>query len=288
MNLLQLKYFQHVAQTENITRSANELLISQPALSKMIHTLEDDLGTQLFDRRGKYIELNTKGALFLKRVDIVLSELDEARNELQDSQGEIKGSVHFCFDVASHIIPNLLMEFRLIYPEVTFHLLQHYRNPEPSKFDLCLTSLPIGLHGTEKIDLLREEILLAVPKSHPLSSRKSISLAEVSSESLISLKKGNSLRETTDAFCKVAGFIPQITFESDDPATVRGLIRAGQGIAFVPAVTWKGTTDASISLLHIENPACFRTIELHLKKNRYLSQTVQTFQQFIIDYFSKL
>jgi LysR family transcriptional activator of glutamate synthase operon len=288
LDLLQMRYFQHIAYTENITRSANELLISQPALSKMLNNLEKELGAKLFDRRGRHIELNSKGTLFLKRVETILNELEEARKEILDYAGEINGNVRFCFDVASHIIPNLLRDFCLIYPKVTFQLLQHYRNPSSSKFDLCVTSLPTGLHGTEKMELLREEILLAVPKSHPLSSLSTINLSDLSSESLISLKKGNSLRESTDALCKIAGFIPRITFESDDPATVRGLIRAGQGIAFVPALTWKGTTDESIALLEITNPSCFRTIELHWKEGRYLSPTVQTFRQFILDYFSKL
>ncbi len=288
MELQQLVYFQHVAYSENITRSAGELNISQPAMSKMIHNLEKDLGVSLFDRRGKHIALNNKGIQFLKRVETVLHELKEARHELQEEEHEVKGTIHFCFDVASHIIPNLIREFRFLYPDVTFQLYQHYRNPAPSHFDLCVTSLPIGLQGTEKIELLNEEILVAVPKENPLSSQTSVRLEQIADEGLISLKKGNSLRERTEAYCKVAGFSPRITFESDDPATVRGLIRAGQGIAFVPSITWKGTTDETVKLLKIERPSCTRSIELHWRKDQHLNLAVRTFKQFVIDFFAKL
>jgi LysR family transcriptional activator of glutamate synthase operon len=288
MELQQLIYFRHVAHSENITRSAGELHISQPALSKMISNLEKDLGTSLFDRKGKHIELNTKGMMFLKRVESVLDELDEARNELQSEDGEVKGTIRFCFDVASSIIPNLIRQFRHLYPEVTFQLYQHYQTPASSRFDLYVTSLPAGLDGTEKIELLNEEIFIAIPEENPLSSQPSIRLEQIANEGIISLKRGNSLREMTDAFCKVAGFIPRITFESDDPATVRGLIRAGQGIAFVPSITWRGTTDESTRLLKIEHPSCYRSIELHWKKGHHLSQAVRTFRQFLIDYFARL
>ena len=288
MELQQLIYFQQVAHSENITRSAGDLRVSQPALSKVIRNLEKELGADLFDRKGKRIELNTRGKKFLKRVEAALNELNEARNELQDEEGEVKGTIRFCFDVASSIIPNLIREFRNLYPDVTFQLSQHDQNTGSSNFDLCVTSLPIGLHGTEKIELLNEEIVMAVPKDNPLSSLPSIRLEQIANEGLISLKRGHRLREKTDAFCKVAGFIPRITFESDDPATVRGLIRAGQGIAFIPSITWKGVTDESVRLLPIERPLCSRSIELHWKKDHYLGLAARTFREFLIEYFGKL
>ncbi|WP_282942984.1 LysR substrate-binding domain-containing protein [Paenibacillus sp. RC67] len=285
MELQQLIYFQQVAHSENITRTAGDLRVSQPALSKMIRTLEEELGASLFDRKGKRIELNTRGKKFLKRVEAALNELNEARNEIQDEEGEVKGTIRLSFDVASSIIPNLIREFRTLHPDVTFQLSQHDTYTASTNFDLCVTSLPIGLHGTEKTVLLNEEIVLAVPKDNPLSNQASLRLEQIANEGLISLKRGRSLREKTDAFCKVAGFIPRITFESDDPATVRALIRAGQGISFIPSITWKGATDESIRLLRIEHPICSRSIELHWKKDHYLGQAARTFREFLIEYF---
>ncbi|KRF43607.1 LysR family transcriptional regulator [Paenibacillus sp. Soil787] len=288
MELSQLQYFRHVARTENISKSALELHISQPALSKMIFILEKDLGVKLFDRQGKHIKLNHFGTMFLKRVEIALDALEDGRRELEDARGRMIGTLHLSFDVASHIMPDLLREFRLIHPEVTFHLLQHFRNPTQTKFDFCITSSPVELSGTAQIELLREEVFLAVPESHPLASMKTVRLSDVAEDGFITLKRGNSLRETTDAFCARAGFKPRIIFESDDPAMVRGLIRVGQGIAFVPAITWKGTTDSSVVLLRVTHPECMRIIELHWMEDRYLSVAAQAFRQFTKDYFSRL
>ncbi|MEO3946717.1 LysR family transcriptional regulator [Gorillibacterium sp. CAU 1737] len=288
MELQQLLYFQHVAHSENMTRSASDLHISQPSLSKVIRVLEQELGVLLFDRRGRKIALNEKGRLFLRRVETVLNELKEARSELQAQDKEVKGTLHFYFDVASSVIPDVIRSFRLLYPEVTFELDQHYGAPSSPRFDLCVTSMPVGLRGTEKVDLLKEELLLAVPLDNPLAVQSSIRLDQIADEGLICLRKGNSLRELADALCKTAGFVPKISFESDDPATVRGLIRAGQGIALVPSLTWPGTFDETIKLLKLENPNRFRTIELHWKKDHPLGLAAQTFRLFLIDYFSKL
>lgn len=150
MELSQLKYFRHTARTENITRSAAELHISQPALSKMIVTLEKDLGVKLFNREGKHIKLNDHGTVFLKYVEIALGALEDGRKELADVSGRMDGTLNISFDVASQLMPDLLKEFRDRHPEVTFHLLQHARNPTQMKFDFCITSSLVGPSGTEK------------------------------------------------------------------------------------------------------------------------------------------
>lgn len=136
--------------------------------------------------------------------------------------------------------------------------------------------------------LITEEIFLAVPTNHPLAKRTSIRLKEVANDDFISLKPGMSLREITDTFCHYAGFTPHIIFESDDLATVRGLIKARQGVAFIPEITWGGSTGSSMTLLHIEEPVCKRTISLSCTVDRYLPEPARLFRQFVIDYFDEL
>lgn len=92
----------------------------------------------------------------------------------------------------------------------------------------------------------------------------------------------------TDAFCRIAGFFPKIIFESDDPSTVRKFIKTGQGVAFVPAISWRTILRPYVSLIHIEEPVCQRTIQLNWFTDRYLSQAVKHFRQFAIEYFAEL
>ncbi|KZL90252.1 LysR family transcriptional regulator [Clostridium magnum] len=289
MELLQLKYFQTVARLEHMTRAAEELRIPQPALSKTISLLEKELGVLLFDRRGKYIHLNDYGRTFLTRVDQALGALEDGKQELNDLAGKTFGEVKLAVLAASNLLPELLASFRKEHPHINFNLIQHFPSPAARPdFDLCISSPLMKLEGTNNIPLISEEIFLAVPTEHPLAKRGSVKLNEVAGSDFISLKQGKVLREITDTFCKYAGFTPHVVFESDDPATVRGLIRAGQGIAFIPAITWGGSTGSSMVLLHIEEPICKRTISLTCKEERYLPQAARLFRQFSIDYFAKL
>lgn len=289
MELLQLKYFQTVARLEHMTKAAAELRIPQPALSKMISALEKDLDVKLFDRTGKYIRLNAYGKAFLRKVDTAIAALEDGKREIRDMSGETGGSIELAVLVGSHLLPDLLASFRQKYPQIGFHLLQHASFAAMrSDFDLCLSSSPAPIPGVESTALLTEEIFLAVPCGHRLAGRGKIRLSEAAGEGFVSLRPGKNLRETADALCRQAGFAPRIIFESDDPATVRGLIRAGQGVGFIPSVTWGGATGPAVELLRIEEPRCERTIWLSWSKDKYLTEAAARFREFTADYFRQM
>lgn len=289
MELLQLKYFVIVARLEHMTRAAEELRIAQPALSKTIATLEKSLGVLLFDRHGKYIRLNQNGKIFLKRVEQALTALENGKRELADLSEETFGVIKLAVIVGSNLLPDLLSSFRLQYPHIKFNVLESFsRSVSGSDFDLCISSSIFKLKDIDTLPLLTEEIFLGVPINHRLATRTSIHLSEVTNDDFISLKPGTALRKTTDIFCQYADFRPNIIIESDSPATVRGLIKSGQGVAFIPAISWKGSTSSSIVLLHIEEPVCNRTISLSWTIERYLPKAARLFRQFTIEYFTKL
>lgn len=288
MELLQLKYFQKAAYLEHMTRAAEELCISQPSLSKTILSLEKELGVQLFERSGKYIRLNHNGKVFLKYVDIALSALENGRRELSNVDKSGVEYIYLAVLAASPLLPGLLSSFRDRYPNVDFRLLQHLPKFLSYDFDLCISCLPLNVDGIRSIPLMTEKIYLALPRSHPLSSKKSIRLDQVANEGFISLRRGSALREITDSYCRLAGFTPRVIFESDDPGTVRGLIKAGQGIGFIPAISWGGTTGSSVALVQIEEPVCQRTIGLSWAESRVPSDTVRLFSDFTLGYFREL
>ncbi|WP_424462099.1 LysR family transcriptional regulator [Priestia aryabhattai] len=289
MELLQLKYFQVVARLEHISKAAEELYVSQPALSKTISQLEKELGIRLFDRNGKYIKLNRYGKAFCSKVERALKTLEDAKQELKDMSNDPCEEIRLVVLASSHLLPELLSRFREQYPQVRFRLMQHLTNSySQPDFDLCISAFPLTTRQIEHTPLLRESILLAVPLDHHLAKQSRVKLNELKNEKFIVLKKGKELRKITDAICKEQNFVPQITFESDDPATVRGLIRAKQGIGFIPEVTWGGSTGKDVKLLKIEEETFERTIFLTWNNGGYVTDLQQIFRQFVIDYFKHL
>lgn len=287
MELTHLRYFQVVARLQHITRSAEELRISQPALSKTISLLEEELQVQLFDRYSKYIRLNEYGKRFLAKVDIALEALDDAKRELSDIAGQALGTVNLLVNGGSYLLPDLLAAFRQRHPQINFQLSHHSPGSAArSNYDLCMTASLPPHDARNSVLLLTEEICLAVPLDHRLSGRSGVQLHEVAEEGFISLRPGKSLRDMTDLYCKLAGFAPGINYESDDPSTLRRLIKAGQGVAFIPEISW-GSSASAVALLHIDSPVAFtRNIELVWVPNRYMSEAARLFRQFTIDYFA--
>jgi LysR family transcriptional activator of glutamate synthase operon len=289
MDLLLLKYFQTVARLGHMTKAAEVLNVAQPALSRTIRRLEAELNVKLFDRSGRSIRLNEYGNRFLAKVDTALQTLEDGRQELLDMTERPTGTISLYIQVASYLIPDIISLFRKKHPEVQFRLLQHDLEiaGDPS-FDLCISTSPFRIPGTDSVPILTEELLLAVPTDHKLANRKNVELSELSNEGFISLKPGKRLRETTDALCSAAGFTPRIIFECDDPSMVRSLVRSGLGVSFIPSITWDVSQGSSVVLISIEEPVCTRTIELSWYPDRYMTRAAIYFKEFVQDYFRRL
>ena len=294
MELLQLKYFQMVARLEHMTRAAEELGVAQPALSQTIARLETELGVPLFERVGRGIRLNQFGKAYAQRVERIFLEIEQGQRELAQIADGTQGQIELALSVATHLLPDLLSAFRQRHPAIRFRLLQHEvttmtQQLSRGRVDLCITSPPLQQSGIASIPLLTEEIRLAVPNWHPLAQRSRIRLEEVAEEAFICLKPEHSLRQLTESFCQQAGFRPQVAFESDEPSTIRGLIRAGLGIAFIPVVSWRGAVGASAVVeIPVEEPLCQRTIGLSWLAERSPSRAAQQFHEFAVHYFAQL
>ena len=251
MDLLQLKYFQVVAQLEHMTRAAEQLAIAQPSLSQSIAKLEEDLGVPLFERQGRRIRLNQFGKVFLKRVERVFLELEEAKREISDLAGLEQGLITLAV-ASTQPLPDLLSAFLAQYPHVRFRLFQQHslttvvQQLERGEIDLCISSPPIEQPGITWVPLMTEEIFLLVSNKHPLANRGTIRLIEAANEPFVSLKAGHRLRDITDNLCKQAGFVPTIAFEGDETATIRGLVTAGLGVTFMAAQLWRASPDLPI------------------------------------------
>ena len=289
MELLHLRYFKTIAELEHMTKASEILHVAQPSLSKVIHILEKELLVNLFDRIGKNIVLNENGRILLKYTNQIFASLEDVKAELSDLNRKLDDALTISMHAASKLLPEILSVFKKKHPNIKFAIVQHdNKSGEEMNCDLLINSTKQKVSVDNVITLLEEEILLAVPKDHPLASRKRIRLEEVSNEAFISLQKGKDLSDITSSLGQDAGFEPNIILESDDPSTIRGLISVGLGIAFLPSITWHGVADSNIKLLSISNINCKRYINASCRQGRYCSDSTKLFLDFIVDFFKNL
>lgn len=288
----QLEYFRRVAQLQHFTKAAESLFISQPALSRSISKLEKELGVPLFERQGRSVKLNRYGKMFLEKVNLAMNILEEGKLELKNAIHPISGniSISFIYTLGTDLVPELISQYRLKYPNVTFQLFQNTANKimeqlETTEIDVCLTMNPDYHPDIHCMPLFPEELFVIVPKTHPLAKRKEIKLIEIADEPFISFKKGVGLRVVADRLCREAGFVPNIMFESQEPGTVTGMVSAGLGVGLVPKN--KGMENYNITCLRVTEPTCSRMIYIAWKKRAFTPKVAEHFRQFVIDYCSK-
>jgi DNA-binding transcriptional LysR family regulator len=290
MELQQLEYFRVVARTQHVTQAAEELGITQPALSRAMARLERDLGVTLFDHRGRSVKLNRYGQAFLRHVERALAAVEEGRRELVDLSDRDAGVIAFGFAHAlgTTVVPDLIASFRRQHPRARFQLLQNashiiLEELQAGDVDLALVSpVPPASERIETIELASEELFLAVPHEHRLAKRRSVRLAELRDDTFVCLRQGYGLRTLTDQFCAQAGFTPKIAFEGEEISTLRGLVAVGLGVAIIPAATSPESTPPQ---LHISEPVCRRSIGLMWEPGRYQPQLAQQFRQHIVASF---
>ncbi len=289
MELLQLKYFKKIAEAQSMTRVAEEIHISQSALSKTIRTLETELGVKLFDREGKYIKLNDNGKIFLKYVNKNLQSIEDAKKELNDFNNRQNKDITIYVQAAMFMLPKIITGFNQKYPDIKFHISQKQFNKGNNKYDFIIyIPAPEEINRKNSITLLEEDLKLAVSKNNPLSKKADVSLESVSGEKFISLPSYTKLRKTTDHYCRLAGFTPDVILECYDSPTILELVKHGMGVAFVPKYSWGNIEHQEISLIDIHSPKCTRCINLMWSESEYITESAKLFKDHIIEFFNNL
>ncbi|MBQ4371789.1 MAG: LysR family transcriptional regulator, partial [Firmicutes bacterium] len=238
MELLQLRYFQKVAELESVTKAARYFSIPQPSMSQAIGRLERDLNTRLFERRNGKLFLNEKGRAFLEAVERSLQELDNGMATITGDAGKISGPINIKVMENHRFILASIPKFAKMYPDVRISVSHGYYEDQDVSYDLCISSKPSYKHMTASVPLIRERVVLAVHEDHPFASREAVSIADLQGQKLISLPAPTELYEQTLKLCRARGFEPLIPIICDDPYFVRKYVSENMGIALAPSISW--------------------------------------------------
>jgi DNA-binding transcriptional LysR family regulator len=291
MELQQLRYFREVAEREHVTRAAENLFVSQSAISRGVTQLEEELGVPLFYRQGRAVVLSPYGRSFLEHVTRALSILESGKRLLSEQTGKESGTVSlgFLHSLGIEMVPGLIKEYRRKHPRIQFTLLVQRSGEMLMKelvagsIDLCL-SVP-GMFGQNDVrwsHLLDEELLIALPQTHRLAARRTLNMRELSSEPFLALSPEHTLRIIFDKVCADASFLPKIAFEGMDIATLRGLIGAGLGIGLFPPAPARLAGVVEIKL----SPARpIRPLGIGWVDHRYLPASAIEFRKFVVSKF---
>lgn len=291
MNLKHLEIFKKIAENENLSLSAKELYIAQPALSRILRDIEDEFGYKLFDRVGKTISLNKNGEIVYRYVENLQKNLNSMKNELNETNSRESSVVNISFRVASKILPEILDTFYKAHQDISLKVFQ-INHPSKSlpEFDIIIDSVSEKelKDNSGKIILLKEDILMAIPKNNPLALKEEIFLNDLKDYSCTILNEFSSLGKIIRQELKEKGFEPEIIFESDNPFMIRDFLKLNLSYSFVPEKTWLIEKDFSNMVLKkIKDFNCSRNIYLSHGDREYISNSAREFEKHIREYFLK-
>lgn len=286
MELLQLKYFLAVAESEHMTNTAKQLHIAQPALTQSIHRLEQELGVSLFERAGRGIRLSPAGAYVRDRVKPAMETLENVARDVQLFQQGEQSVVRVGVHAASGVAIDGIAAYSELNPHVSFEITQDER--ERHRDVIVTTITPRGSstveNATEKTPF-SERIGIAVPASSSLG--ETTSLSDFANERFIALAGSRRFREVCDTFCARRAFTPHIAFESDNPLVVKKMIGLGLGVGFWPDHSWGDLDPKSCRLVHLQEPEFTRDVIVAKTSRCTPDSEAQRFYDFLLDYVTK-
>lgn len=292
MELRQLEAFVTVARRASFTRAAEELHLTQPAVTRQIAALESELGALLFDRLGKSIQLTGAGETLLGYAEHILRLTDEAQDALEELAAGRAGriSIGAASTLATYVLPPLLTQFRQEHPGIELSLRTGLSarvrelvlsgvvdiglvttEGEPAQQDGVLLSESLGVYET----------VLAVPPSHALATQPTATVTELSGEPLLAMTTGTNLRTYAEHILADAGVAASVTMELDSVEAIKRMVEAGLGVSLLPrvAIASEVAVGRLVALTLTGIPLPERHIVVLRRRDKHISAPLHAFIQ---------
>lgn len=285
MNLKRLEYFCQLAVIGNFTRAANEIGIAQPALTITIQKLEKEVGLKLINRAEKNAILTAEGKVLYKLASQLLSQVKQVELELEELKDLDRGIIRFGVSamMGSYYFPKVLTEFKQEYPNIKIHLVDQgtaalEKMLLNGELDLALVRGDLENPQLRYTELIDEEVVAGMGKTHPLAMEETVSLAQFCQQPLVLFHEGYFLREVVSLYAKKNNVSLDIRMETNLIELQKSLVRNEVGITTCLSRILQH--DYQMTSIPFEPKIEFK-LSLAWKKSHYLSQASKAFITYL-------
>jgi DNA-binding transcriptional LysR family regulator len=289
-DLADLRAFLAVADHGTFRAAAENLHLSQSAVSRRVDKLEQALGVELFARSTRRVELTTVGRTFVHKARSVLNELESALLGISDVAERMSGEVTIaCVPSAvAYFLPAVIRDYHRLYPRIRVRLI------DESSADLLLAvangdaDFGVTYIGTQEPDiefepLLEERFVVACPSGHPLAKRKKLTWTDLARSEYISLAQGSGNRFLIDQALAQVDPKPQWFCEVRHVPALVSLVEAGLGLGVVPSLAMPPKGHTSLVSIPLEEPRVSRMIGLIRRRGRALRPAARLFTELLLE-----
>ena len=290
MDIRQLTYFLEVAKQKSMTKAADTLHVSQPALSKMLKGLEEELGMTLIVRSNKASEVTDAGLIVMDYAKKVTGLLDEMSTTLSDMTHLKRGTIHIGLPpiIGSLFFPKVLAEFHLAYPNIKIKITEYgaakvTKSVAEGELEIGVAVLPIDEEDFNLYPIVKEEMKLVIHHKHPLARRKTVRLKELKNEEFIFYSEEFALHQIMWKQFINEGFEPKILFKSSQWDFMSEMVAANLGITILPESICNRIDNDNVHIIDL-TPSTPWHLAVITKKDKYVSFAAQTFIDFVLDF----
>ncbi|MBI3140448.1 MAG: LysR family transcriptional regulator [Rhodocyclales bacterium] len=289
LTLRQLKIFEAVARHLSFSRAAEELHLTQPAVSMQVRSLEEAAGLPLTEQVGKRVFLTEAGSELARHARVIAHQLREAEEALAAMKGLRGGRLNIAVvSTAKYFAPRLLAAFRAGHPEVELRLGVHNREAivqqlADNEVDLAIMGRPPQEFETVAEVFAEHPLIILAAPEHPLAGRRRIEAAELSGETFLIREPGSGTRTAMEGYFAENGVQPGANLEMSSNETIKQAAMAGMGLAFLSAHTagLELETGRLVQLPVAGTPVRRQWHVVHRAEKRLLP-AAQAFRQFLL------
>lgn len=285
MDTQHLQAFVAIAENGSFSAAAERLHLTQPAISKRIALLEDQLRAPLFDRIGRQVALTQAGQLLLSKAKLILNEVIAAQRAIADLQGDVQGklSIATSHHVGLHYLPPYLREFSTHYPQVKLdlHFLdseQAYHEILQGRFDLAIVTL--ALQQDARINshtLWLDQLQFVAAPTHPLATQSHLRLADLSPHQAIMPDINTYTTQLIKGLFDRQGQTLDITMVTNHLDTIKMMLSIGLGWGVLP----RKLIDEQLQILDVDHPPIERPLGYIHHEQRSLNNAARLFLELL-------
>lgn len=290
MEIRHLKYFESLVRNQSFTKAAQELHISQPSLSNIIKTLEEELECKLLERNSREVNVTESGQVLYRHACHILQDFNNVTREMSDVKNVGRGVINIgMLESSKYWIPKVIRQFQSIYPSLNINFMEMGSNSVEKA--LADYEIHFGITSAQQsgqfksIEIYQEEFVLIAPPFHRLANTTSIDLANLKDEKLIQFPTNfhisNILLNNTQTLdFELHGF-----YKVERIETARILVEAGLGLTIVPENYLKYSPVQGIHIVRLKKPTPIRKVYVTYDEHRYLPPAVKDLISLIKSFF---
>lgn len=289
MDIREMRYFARVAQDGNFSVAASKLDISQPALSKVIKKMEDEVGAPLFHMFQRRQRLTDVGELLLKKVARVINEYDGIVESNEMDKMIYQGQVYLGIPpiAGTCYFSEFLAGFSQEYPGIKLRISEEgteriRADVSAGLLDVGCVSAPVSDSLFDHVRFVRDPYCLVVGTRHPLAGRTSVRLEELKQEAFILSGEEYAVSHTIRAACCEVGFEPNVALISSRWDFIVQLVQQDYGIAIQPRSLFDRFLFPGVCVVQLDHPAMEHSLELITKRNAVVFRSTNCFTSYVM------